>query len=62
MKANTKGPCPDCNDTGVLQVAVLHRTTPCYCGATGEKRVAKSARHAVKSTSAPRFFRGAKIR
>lgn len=57
-----KAPCPDCNDTGVLRVAGLDRTTPCYCGATGEKRVANSTRPAVESAGAPRFFRGAKIR
>jgi hypothetical protein len=56
-----KPPCPDCNDTGVLKIAGLDRTTPCYCGATGANRVAKKAEKPVDS-KAPRYFRGAKLR
>ena len=57
----SKAPCPDCNDTGVLRVAGMDRATPCYCGATGANRVAKTREKPVDS-KAPRFYRGAKLR
>jgi hypothetical protein len=59
MKA--KQPCPDCNDTGVLKLAGFERPVPCYCGATGENRVAKPKDKPVDSKT-PRYFRGAKLR
>ena len=58
-----KGPCPDCDDTGILKLTteLNFSSTPCHCGATGEKRVAKK-RAAPVSSQPPRYFRGAKLR
>jgi hypothetical protein len=55
----TKPTCPDCSDTGVI--SSNGRNMVCYCGATGEKSVAKKKPAPVDS-QAPRYFRGAKIR
>lgn len=62
---NRKAPCPDCNDTGVLKITteLSFSSTPCHCGATGE-RARPNPRRRVESatTSEAKYFRGAKLR